>query len=171
MIKRRGFTLLELIVTVLLAAILVTLGVPAFRGMILSNRLTAQTNSLVTVLTLARSEAVRRGSDVWACGKASDWSNGVEVRVGGCASTDPLLRVSDPLAGDGLTLTPPSDSSHMILTGIPFNGLGAVDTPSLPGNASLPITFLLSDGSNSQLVCVNTVGHIRTLADTSACGS
>ncbi len=150
MIKQRGFTLLELIVTVLLAAILITLGVPAFRSMILSNRLTAQTNSLVTVLTLARSEAVRRGTDVWACGKVDsgnggkvDWSSGVEVRVGGCAGADALLRISDPLAGDGLTLTPPTDSSNTVLTGIPFNGLGAVDTPSLTGSTSLPIQFVL----------------------------
>lgn len=173
---QRGFTLLELLITILLAAILITLGVPAFRGVVVSNRLSAQTSTLVTLFTLARSEAVRRGVDVSACaktaGKATAWTNGVAIRVGGCASTDPLVRVSDPIAanGSGLTLTAPTDNSSSTVTSITFNELGALSSPS-SASATLPIKFTLSDGSHSQSVCVSAVGHLQTLSDGASCGS
>ena len=63
----RGFTLIELIVTVAIAAILLTIGVPSFQTMILNNTRVAQTNEFVGVLNLARSEAIKRGSRVVIC--------------------------------------------------------------------------------------------------------
>ncbi len=60
----RGFTLLELMVTVAVVAILATVGVPGFQELIQNNRVTTQTNELVTALNFARTEAVKRGRNV-----------------------------------------------------------------------------------------------------------
>ncbi|HIQ14315.1 MAG TPA: prepilin-type N-terminal cleavage/methylation domain-containing protein [Leucothrix sp.] len=65
--KSAGFTLIELIVTVSIAAILMSIAVPSFKNMIDSNRLSTGTNELVSALILARSEALKRGQNVSVC--------------------------------------------------------------------------------------------------------
>lgn len=66
-----GFTLVELIVTMSVAAIVLTIAVPSFQALIRSNRLTATTNEFVAFFNLTRSEAIRRGSSVSLCKTAN----------------------------------------------------------------------------------------------------
>lgn len=62
-----GFTLIELIVTMVVLAILVTMAVPAFTSIINNNRLTSNANEMLTALQSARMEAVRRNQRVVVC--------------------------------------------------------------------------------------------------------
>ncbi|WP_232207664.1 GspH/FimT family pseudopilin [Pseudoxanthomonas sp. J35] len=86
---------MELIITIAVLAILLTLAVPSFTSVINSNRLTAQANELVADLQFARSEAVRRNQrvtvcpsvDSAACSGAADWSNRI---------------ITAPIAGGGV---------------------------------------------------------------------
>jgi len=65
--KVTGFTMIELMVTLAVAAILVTVAVPSFQTMIESNALTSQINLFIGSLNAARSEAVKRGKQVTLC--------------------------------------------------------------------------------------------------------
>jgi len=56
----RGFTLLELIITIGIFAIIAGFAIPGFQNLIEANRVTTQTNNLLSALKTARSEAVRR---------------------------------------------------------------------------------------------------------------
>jgi type IV fimbrial biogenesis protein FimT len=56
----RGFTLIELMVTVVLLAILFSLAVPAFTGMVRNSQVRSVAESLQNGLRLAQAEAVRR---------------------------------------------------------------------------------------------------------------
>jgi type IV fimbrial biogenesis protein FimT len=58
----RGFTLIELMVSITVAAILLGIAIPAFRSFLQNDRDTGQANSLVESLSYARSEAVKRAS-------------------------------------------------------------------------------------------------------------
>jgi len=86
--KIGGFTLFELMVTLAVAALILSLGVPGFRSFIQNNRATTHTNDLVTALNLGRSEATRRGASVLLCSSSdgatcsgsNDWSSGWIVR-------------------------------------------------------------------------------------------
>ena len=60
----RGFTLVELMVTIAVVAILATVAVPGFRDLIRNNRVTAQTNEIVSALNFGRTEAIKRGRSV-----------------------------------------------------------------------------------------------------------
>ena len=66
-IGERGFTLVELIITLLIAALITTVAVPSFMTIIVNNRTLSITNSLVTDLHLARSEAIKRAQTVTLC--------------------------------------------------------------------------------------------------------
>lgn len=87
-----GFTLVELMVTVAVLAILITLAVPSFRDLLSNSRSATLTNELVFSLKLARSESIKRGLRTEVCPRttanaatcsasADDWSNGWVVRI------------------------------------------------------------------------------------------
>lgn len=64
---QRGFTLYELLVTMLVAGIILGLGVPNLLEFSRNNRMTATANDLQTALMLARSEAVKQRNTVTLC--------------------------------------------------------------------------------------------------------
>ena len=88
----RGFTLLELMVAIAVLAILATVGVPSFRALIQNNRVTTQANELVSALSFARTEAVKRGRNVEVV--ITQLGTGWNARVA-VDATDEALRVVD----------------------------------------------------------------------------
>ena len=72
-----GFTLVELLVVVVLLSILLVIGVPSYRGITTSNRITAEINGLVTHLQYARSVAVKQGANATVTSNNGvNWANG-----------------------------------------------------------------------------------------------
>lgn len=80
-----GLTLVELMVTLAVLAILAAVGVPSMQDMIRTNQVASQSNELISLLAFARSEAIRRGTAVDA-----------ELeRAGGAAWTARIFVVDD----------------------------------------------------------------------------
>ena len=82
--SQSGLTLAELIVTLSVMSILTVSGIGSLQHFIQENRMAAEINQIVTVLHLARSEAVKHGqrvllcpsSDSLNCGNSKEWVNG-----------------------------------------------------------------------------------------------
>lgn len=70
--SQTGMTLIELMVTVTVVAILAAVATPSLRQMVENNRLTALNNQLVSSLNYVRAEAVKRAYDVTMCVRAAD---------------------------------------------------------------------------------------------------
>lgn len=62
-----GFTLIELMITVAVGVILVSLALPSFQSVFTSGRINSQANEFVATLQLARMEAVRHNRRVVVC--------------------------------------------------------------------------------------------------------
>ena len=77
----RGMTLIELMITISLLAIVIAIGLPSFTGAINGSRLSSAANELSSALQVARAEAVRRNRSVVLC--RSDDQRRAAVRVGG----------------------------------------------------------------------------------------
>ena len=65
-----GFTLLELMVTLTVVGVVIGVGVPSMRTMMLNNSLTAVSNDLLASLLHARTEAIKRQANVVLCASA-----------------------------------------------------------------------------------------------------
>lgn len=83
MANKRGYTLIELMITVALIAIVLTLAVPEFRTLLQNNRSITTASNLKASMQHARSEALKRGTFVSLCPQArnftacgSDWTQG-----------------------------------------------------------------------------------------------
>lgn len=68
---QKGFTLIELMITLLVAAIVLGIGVPNFQQFLATNRMATATNDVVTALHAARSQAVKRRANVTICPSAN----------------------------------------------------------------------------------------------------
>lgn len=150
----QGFTLYELIVTMAVAAIILSYGVPGFMTLMDNNRATTHANDLVTALNLARSEATRRGAAITVCSStnnatcagSTDWSTGWVVRS---------------VAGEVLRVWPARSGGAGVVTGnvsqVQFLSRGSL------GGAAVPLMQIrLPDctGNNGRDVAINAAGRI-----------
>jgi type IV fimbrial biogenesis protein FimT len=120
-----GFTLVELLVTVAVVAILLAMAWPSYQQFVADSRVTGQANEFLAALNLARSEAVKRNTTVTMC-RSSDgascggtsWQQGWIVfvdgdPVGSIESGDTILRVGMAFTG-GSTLVASADVADYV---------------------------------------------------------
>lgn len=80
--RSAGFTLVELMITIAIAAILLAIALPSFEGSMRTNRLATSTNEMIATISLARSEAIRSRRGAVLCATAdgelcgTDWNQG-----------------------------------------------------------------------------------------------
>jgi len=173
--KSRGVTLIELLVTVSVMAILLATGVPNFQSFMNTNRAVALTNELVGALNLARSEAIKRGVQVTvcktanpdaaspACTTAGGWQTGWLIFTdGGTAGTvdgsDSRLRVKQPSGGSG-SITGNGNISNFV------NYLPGGDSQGNGGGLTNG-TLTVCVGGVERDVVISTTGRIRVAKGT-----
>ena len=162
-----GFTLIELMVTVAIAAILVAVAAPGFQTFFSTNRVATVTANYVAAVNYARSEAVKGGAittlcmsnNSAACTGNTGWSNGwivwTDRNANGVMDAGELIQTHGPInAGDV--------AMGGAQTSFSFNGLGALTT-STGGD-----TFNICTPSNlalSNTITVDPSGHLRRVAN------
>ena len=145
-----GFTLIELMVTVSILAILVSIAVPAMTSFMNSNRLSSHTSALKQAIQYARSEAVSKNQNVSICASSDGatctgaWNQGWIVRLD---SDGTVLRVWQGLSDRFTFFQAPAAPATIV-----FNATGERKRTSAAGS------FVLRDPTNT-----TAAGHSRTL--------
>ena len=137
-----GFTLLELIVAISIAAILAAISIPSFVTSTRSNRGVADAGAMLALLNLARSTALQTDSTVSLCistttgtsptcatGTGLSWDQGyllfIDPNNNGTYDTgDTLLRTEVPLSKGSTITYATSAATPVALTTLGFSGLG-----------------------------------------------
>ena len=147
-----GFTLIELVVTVAIVAILATVVMPPLRDLILTQHVRTGATNLQTALFYARSEAVKRAANVDVVPVSSDWKSGWKVQL----SDGTVLRAQAAM-DDQLTSMPVSAGSK-----ITYQSDGHV--------SAAPPAMIVRMSSNSKVtarcVTVDLSGRASVVADT-----
>lgn len=171
-----GLTLIELLVTIAIAAALLVVAVPGMQNYFIANRLVTSTNDFVAALNTARSEAIRRGVSVSLrknSATAGDWGSAgwtmfVDNAVGGTVGTldagEVTLKVGEALPTP-LTLYANNNFTNYIS----FKSTGEANQP---GTFVFCHDGLLQQGgsSRSRAVVVIKTGRVRVATDTDGDG-
>jgi type IV fimbrial biogenesis protein FimT len=137
----RGFTLIELMIALAIAALLVMLGLPSFTEFLRNSEIRSTTESLVNGLRVARTEAIRRNQLViFALASTTDPSWSVKQ-----VSDDSTIQEFSKAEGGTHTTVTPAPAAEVSVT---FNGMGRIcPNPDLrkmcvPAVATDPLTQL-----------------------------
>lgn len=177
-INTQGFTLIELMVTLVVAAILLMVAVPNFVGFIQGNQMVAQTERLARDLNYARSEAVKLQQQVTVC-KSNDQNT---CGVGGVNWHDGWIVFSDE-NGDGvingtdgrLRVNAGLDDSFTVTTGgnftnwVGYEASGRSKGSGVGGNDTFTICRPNAVAEEARRIVISNVGRIDIRQGTVAC--
>jgi type IV fimbrial biogenesis protein FimT len=130
-----GFTLIELLVTTTMATILMAIGIPSYKYVTTSNRVSGEINALLGDMQFARYEAVKEGLTVMICPVAAFTSPTTPPTT--CAATATWstgwIVLSNPAAANG---------AIVLRRQLPFSSFNSNDTLTNNGAApTSPISF------------------------------
>jgi len=151
--NKTGFTLIEMLVTLSILAIVLAIAAPNFNNLMNSSNMVSNANGMIGAFKYARMEAIKRGGIVQIGQVGSDWTEGIEVWVND-GGVKKIVRLWP--AFDSASNVNSSESSFS------FNAMGEVDQSDdlticidSTGEEGMEISILISGAVTARKVtCV-----------------
>lgn len=140
--RTKGFTLIELIISIAILAVLLALAVPSFSGSINKSRAESEASDIIRALNYTRLEAINRGVNVRLLPAiaGTSWASDLNTKIS--------------LSGLVLRVVPAMSSTATVaataVTYIEFNNLGGLASPA----AQVTLTFTEGTYTNTVNVCL-----------------
>ena len=156
--QQRGFTLVELMITLAILVILITIGVPSFNDLVQNQRVKTAVSDLHSTLVFARSEAIKRNAEVAITRDGAAWNSGWNVHTTDAA---PVTLKTQP-AFANIVLTAASPESV-----IRYRRDGRLNATA-PNMAAPNIVVSLAGNSNvvARCIAVDPAGRANVTVDT-----
>jgi type IV fimbrial biogenesis protein FimT len=145
--RSRGFTLIEMLVTLAIFAVLLMIAIPSMRPFLQSQSVKNASMDINSTVALARSEAIKRNATVdVTANSATDWSQGWVV-----SQTTPAAIIRKQPALGNIVITPSSGSfsfdgnGRMTSTGATFT------IKPLNKTGSQPLCLTVTVGSTGRV--------------------
>jgi type IV fimbrial biogenesis protein FimT len=163
-------SLIEVLIVMAIAAVLLGIGVPNLQSYVASNRLVTSSQELYTALQYARSEALRRGTQVTlrhnGAAGSRDWTSGWTMFVDANANGARDAGEEELRVGGALTAPLTVFASANFADFIAFDNNGRLTTA---GGGTFVVCYgsaLVDAGqSRSRAVLVNGAGRVRAAQD------
>jgi len=156
--RNGGFTIVEIMATLAIAAVLIGLALPAYNGFVAQRRLTSEVNDFMVAVQYARSEATKQGGlvSVQAIDNSdggNEWGKGYCVVVGNPGNCDNALRTFDPTG----TTTLNADGALDGLGTLSFNSRGL-----LVGAGAGTLDICDPNEPRGRRVTMTTIGRVSS---------
>lgn len=154
--RHKGFTLMELMITVAIIAILAALALPSFQSILEKQRLVGAANTLFANLQYARSEAIKQNQAIRFQFNTASWCFGVDDTAADCDCTN----VSTCTINTMQKVVSNADYTNVTFAVAGFAGT-TIDFDPRQGLPSDSGTFTFSINGQSKAVVLNPVGRVR----------
>lgn len=169
-----GFTMVELMITIAVLAILLGLATPSMQAMIARNRMAAESNALSADIAMARQEASRRGITVTIC-PAAITRNSNALGAVNCSGSDwntgRIMFVDNPPLGaveNAADILRTREATNGVVIAPDVANFGLRVSPS--GTVSNALNFTVCKGGQMpRMVSVALSGRVTTSEGTTAC--
>jgi len=166
----KGFTLVELMITLAVAAILLVIAVPSFRSIMLSSRLDTAANDLIASLNTARMEAIKANASAQFCSNSATL-NTTSTLGAACNSAEVGAVELTTVTGSGTVATKVRSGLASLTGGIRLNsdvqairyggdGLGRIPGSSTPANIQIADICTSSLSSDNHRIISITGGSV-----------
>jgi type IV fimbrial biogenesis protein FimT len=143
-----GVTLIEVLITLTVLAILLTLGLPAYKDWIQNTQIRTAAESVLNGLQLARGEAVKRNALMTFTLSGNSWT----VTVTGTGETIQSRNAGEGTRNAVITTTPAG------VTSVTFNGMGRISGGSnVTFNVANPVAGGACQTDGGPMRCMNIV--------------
>ncbi|WP_256364085.1 GspH/FimT family pseudopilin [Rhodanobacter sp. C01] len=170
----RGFTLVELMITLVVAVVLIMIAVPSFRNITLSNKLTTTANDIVNAIHSARLEAVKRNASTQLCSNSSSANAKASDALGSACGSEAgavyVLTTPTPtqvLAGTSGITAPLQLNGDMTALRFTAQGLGQKVGTSTPYSNTVADICTSQMSTDNHRVITMTAGSILVTTTTS----
>lgn len=165
---QKGLSLIELMITVAIMALLITVGAPAMQSVLQQNRVIAAVNDISGAVRMARFTAIDQEQTTLLCPTSdykncsNDWTQAkivfMDANLNGARDNDePLILSTDPLG-----------------TGLGLDGVSGTLTFAADGSVSNAVTIKIcpssKDAKAASAVLVTLYGRVSVAADASVNG-
>jgi type IV fimbrial biogenesis protein FimT len=153
-VKHKGFTLIELMITLTVLGIIAAIALPNFKSILDGRKLVGAADNLYAALQYARSESIKQNTDVQFQVNVGAWCYGIDDDGANCDCTNPAT-----CTVDGVTkVYDDADYGDVQMSNASVNTILFDARNGEPDNAG-SFTFRLPDG-RTKSVNINPIGLV-----------